>query len=86
MNFRKAFDDMMSWVNEYSKQYLDVQTKSYLYEYDLNSLERQRCQYVLKYTLERFMKVLAPMCSFLAEDAYQNYLFKSKDSVFLEEL
>jgi isoleucyl-tRNA synthetase len=86
MNFRKAFDDMMSWVNEYSKQYLDVETKSYLYEYDLNSLERQRCQYVLKYTLERFMKVLAPMCSFLAEDAYQNYLFKSKDSVFLEEL
>lgn len=31
------------------------------------------------------MKVLAPMTSFLAEDAYQNYEFKKHSSVFMEE-
>jgi len=84
MNFRKAFEELMSWVADFSSQYLDVQTKSYLYEYDLDSEERQKCQYVLKFALERFMKALAPMCSFLAEDAYQNYLFKTEKSVFME--
>lgn len=84
MNFRKAFEEMMSWVSEFSSQYLDVETKSFLYEYDLDSDERQRCQYVLKFALERFMKVLAPMCSFLAEDAYQHYMFKEQESVFME--
>lgn len=86
MNFRKVFEELMSWVTEFSSQYLDVQTKSYLYEYDLDSEERQKCQYVLKFALESFMKSLAPVCSFLAEDAYQNYLFKTKDSVFMEQL
>jgi len=84
MNFRKAFDELMSWVSDFSSQYLDVDTKSYLYEYELDSNERLRCQYVLKYTLERFMKALAPLCSFLAEDAYQNYEFKKYDSLFFE--
>lgn len=84
MNFRKVFEEMMSWVSEFSSQYLDVETKSFLYEYDLDSDERQRCQYVLKFALERFMKVLAPMCSFLAEDAYQHYMFKEQESVFME--
>jgi isoleucyl-tRNA synthetase len=86
MDFRKAFEEMMSWVTEFSSQYLDVQTKSFLYECDLESEERQKCQYVLKFALEKFMKVLAPMCSFLAEDAYQNYLFKDNSSVFMEKL
>lgn len=86
MNFRKVFEELMAWVTEFSSQYLDVETKSYLYEYDLNSENRQKCQYVLKSALEKFMKVLAPMCSFLAEDAYQNYLFKSEESVFMEVL
>ncbi len=85
-NFRKVFEELMAWVSEFSSQYLDNPTKSYLYEYDVNSDERQQCQYVLKYALERFMKVLAPMCSFLAEDAYQNYLFKQDVSVFMEKM
>jgi isoleucyl-tRNA synthetase len=86
MNFRKVFEELMSWVSDFSSQYLDVETKSYLYEYKLESVERQTCQYVLKFALEKFMKALAPMCSFLAEDAYQNYLFKSEKSVFMENL
>jgi len=85
-NFRKSFEELMSWVSDFSSQYLNVETKSYLYEYDLDSEERQRCQYVLKFALEKFMKALAPMCSFLAEDAYQNYLFREQESVFFEKL
>jgi isoleucyl-tRNA synthetase len=85
-NFRKVFEELMSWVSEFSSQYLDNQTKSFLYEYDVNSDERQQCQYVLRYALERFMKVLAPMCSFLAEDAYQHYEFKQDVSVFMEKM
>lgn len=84
MEFKKSFQELMNWVNDFSSQYLDLETKSHLYEYDTYSEERQRCQYVLKYSLERFMKALAPMCSFLAEDAYQNYPFKKNKSVFLE--
>lgn len=76
----------MSWVSEFSSQYLDVETKTYLYEYNVGSDERLRCQYVMKCNLEKFMKVLAPMCSFLSEDAYQNYEFKKYDSVFKEML
>lgn len=85
-NFRKVFEELMSWVSDFSSQYLDVETKSFLYEYDLGSEDRLRCQYVLKYCLEKFMRGLSPMCSFLAEDAYQNYLFKEFDSVFMEKL
>jgi isoleucyl-tRNA synthetase len=43
------------------------------------------CQYVLKDCLEKMMKVVAPMTPFVAEDAYQNYLFKKEDSLFMEE-
>jgi isoleucyl-tRNA synthetase len=86
MNFRRVYEELMSWVSDFSSQYLDNETKSFLYEYDLESEERQKCQYVMKVCLEGFMKLLAPMCSFLAEDAYQNYLFKDKESVFFEQL
>jgi isoleucyl-tRNA synthetase len=75
----------MTWASEFSSSYLDNQTKSFLYEYDLDSVERLRCQYVLKYALEKFMKVLAPMTSFLVEDAYQNYEFKKHKSIFMED-
>lgn len=85
-NFRKVFEELMNWVSDFSSQYLDVETKSFLYEYDVDSEERLRCQYVLKECLEKFMKVLAPVCSFLSEDAYQNYEFKQYNSVFMELL
>lgn len=84
-NYRRSFEEVMNWVSDFSSQYLDNQTKSHLYEYEVESEERLRCQSVLKYCLERFMKVLAPMTSFLAEDAYQNYEFKKHNSVFMEE-
>lgn len=83
-NFRKVYEEVMYWVSDFSSHYLDVETKSFLYEYDLNSEERLRSQWVLKYCLEKLLKVLAPVCSFLAEDAYQHYEFRKYDSVFKE--
>lgn len=85
-NFRKVSDTFMSWLTSFSADYLDLETKSYLYEYDVDSVERLRCQFVMKDALERMLKVLAPMTPFLAEDAYQNYEFKKQDSVYFEEL
>lgn len=85
-NFRKVSDTLMPWLAKFSGDYLDVETKSYLYEYDVDSLERLRCQYVMKDALEKMLKVLAPVTPFLAEDAYQNYEFKKHSSVYFEEL
>lgn len=84
-NFRKVFDEIMSWLSDFSSQYLDLETKSYLYEYGLNSEERQTCQYVLNHNLFLLLKMLAPVCSFLAEDGYENYEFKEKESIFMEK-
>lgn len=83
--FKFVLREVMTWVSEVSSFYLDDVTKSYLYEYDLDSEDRMRCQYVLKDCAERMLRVLAPMTPFLAEDAYQNYLFKSEESVFMLE-
>ena len=77
--------EVVAWVSELSSSYLDDTTKSFLYECDLSDPERMNCQYVLKDCLEKMMKVLGPMTPFLAEDAYQNYLFKKEDSLFMEE-
>jgi len=85
-NFRKVYEELMSWVLDFSSQYLDVETKTYLYEGEVGSEERLRCQFVMREALEKFLKVLAPVCSFLAEDAYQHYEFKKYDSVFKESL
>ena len=84
-NFRKVFDEIMNWVSDFSSQYLDLETKSYLYEYDVDSVERQTCQYVLNHNLLLLLKMLAPVCSFLAEDGYEHYEFKENESIFMEK-
>lgn len=83
-DFKFVLREVMKWVSEVSSFYLDDVTKSFLYEYELDSNERMDCQYVLKDCAEKMMKVLAPMTPFLAEDAYQHYEFKKFDSVFME--
>jgi isoleucyl-tRNA synthetase len=83
-DFKFVLREVMKWVSEVSSFYLDDVTKSFLYEYELDSPERMDCQYVLKDCAEKMMKVLAPMTPFLAEDAYQHYEFKKFDSVFME--
>ena len=83
-DFRKSYDSLVKWTVDFSSFYLDNDTKHELYETGYSE-SRSRCQYVLKYGLERFIKALAPMCPFLAEDAYQNYELKKEKSVFLEQ-
>jgi len=84
--FKFVLRELVTWVSELSSFYLDDATKSFLYEYDLDSNERRNCQYVLKNCVDKMLRVLAPMTPFLAEDAYQNYLFKEEGSVFMLEL
>jgi isoleucyl-tRNA synthetase len=84
-DFKFVLREVVAWVSELSSSYLDDTTKSFLYECDLDGVERLNCQYVLKDCLEKMVKVLAPMTPFLVEDAYQNYLFKKCDSVFMEQ-
>jgi len=83
-NFKYVLREVMAWVSEMSSFYLNDTTKSFLYEYDLDSDERMTAQYVLKDSLEKMLKVLAPITPFLVEDAYQNYEFKKHESVFME--
>ena len=83
-DFKFVLREVMAWVSDLSSSYLDDETKSYLYEGDLEDVERKNCQFVLKDSLEKMMKVLAPMTPFLAEDAYQNYLFAKEESLFYE--
>jgi len=85
-DYRTVLQTLVTWVNRFSGQYLDLETKSHLYEYSVDSTERLKCQQVLYTNLMKFLKVLAPMLSFLAEDAYQNLELKNKESVFMEEL
>lgn len=84
-DFRKVLDLLSTSVLTFSSQYLDNDTKSDLYEYTLDSMERRRCQYVMKEFFETFVKYLSPLCPFLSEDAYQNYEFKEFNSVFMEK-
>jgi len=83
-DFKFVLREVMAWVSDLSSSYLDDETKSYLYEGELDDVERKNCQFVLKDSLEKMMRVLAPMTPFLAEDAYQNYLFGKEESLFYE--
>lgn len=83
--FKKLLDMLLFTVTTFSSKYLDLETKSHLYEFSLDSDERQRCQYVLNYFFKKFTSCLAPLCPFLSEDAYQNYSFRKNESVFMEK-
>ena len=83
--FKKVLELLFSSVTTFSSKYLDNDTKAELYESELNSENRQRCQFVMKDFFETFVKCLSPLCPFLSEDAYQNYEFKTKASVFMEK-
>lgn len=84
MNLRGVYDNLTSFVKDYSSRYLDLELKCDLYEAELTSEKRLRKQEVLYKTLLNLLKVLAYVTPFLAEDAYQNLPdnLKDKESVF----
>ncbi len=65
-----------------SSIYLDV-LKDRLYTWKENGVPRRSSQTVIFYILESLMGLMAPILSFLAEESYQHYAFKTKESIFL---
>ena len=70
---------------EMSAFYLDI-TKDRLYTFPKKSLERKQAQTVLYHLINQLLVLMAPITSFLSEEAY-SYFNKQekKESVFLED-
>jgi len=69
-------------VYEISSLYLDI-SKDRLYTFAKNSTQRRSCQAVLYEILLALLKILAPIISFTAEEAYRE-LFPTGGSVHLQ--
>ncbi len=65
--------------------YLDI-LKDRLYTFKSDSLERRAAQWVLYNIAESLIKLIAPILSFTAEEAWQHLPFKKTESVFLEKM
>lgn len=66
-----------------SSHYLDI-IKDRLYTWRTDGLERRSCQTVVYLLTENLIKMMAPITSFLSEEAYGHFSGKQKDSVFME--
>ena len=64
--------------------YLDI-IKDRLYTFSKKSLERRKAQTVLYHLIDRLLPLMAPITSFLSEEAYSYLPGKIKESVFLED-
>jgi isoleucyl-tRNA synthetase len=67
-----------------SAVYLDV-LKDRLYTWKETGIPRRSSQTVIYYMLESLMGVMAPILSFLAEESYKHYAFKTAESIFLTD-
>jgi isoleucyl-tRNA synthetase len=82
--FNKAYEEIHNYCNIYlSSFYLD-HLKDRLYTFGKNSPERKSAQTVLHLILNDLLKIIAPILSFTAEEAYQLLPWKTQASVFLE--
>ncbi|MCJ8276148.1 MAG: class I tRNA ligase family protein, partial [Bdellovibrionales bacterium] len=66
-----------------SAHYLDI-IKDRLYTWKTDGVDRRSCQTVIYILTENLIKVMAPLTSFLSEEAYSHFPGKTKDSIFLE--
>jgi isoleucyl-tRNA synthetase len=67
-----------------SSVYLDV-LKDRLYTWKENGVPRRGSQTVLFHICETLMSLMAPILSFLAEETYSHYAFKTTESIFLKD-
>ena len=84
-SFYRATQLIFNFCNlDLSSFYLDI-LKDRLYTFSPNSPERQSAQFVLYHILESLLKLIAPILSFTAEEAYQAWkgLANKKDSIFI---
>ncbi len=84
--FNKAYEQLHNYCNLYlSSFYLD-HLKDRLYTYGKNSAERRSGQTALYHILNALVRLLAPLLSFTAEEAYQLLPWGAEnDSIFMED-
>ncbi len=66
-----------------SSHYLDI-IKDRLYTWKTDGPERRSCQTVVYLLTEKLIRLMAPITSFLSEEAYSHFAGKQKESVFME--
>lgn len=83
--FNKAYEEIYRFCNvSLSSFYLD-HLKDRLYTYGKKSLERKSAQTALYHILYGLLKIIAPILSFTAEEAYQCIPWERRESIFLED-
>jgi isoleucyl-tRNA synthetase len=83
--FNKVYEEIHHYCNIWlSSFYLD-HLKDRLYTYGVKSRERKSAQTALSCILMTLLKLIAPILSFTAEEAYQSLPWKSQSSIFLED-
>ena len=66
-----------------SNHYLDM-IKDRLYTWKKEGLERRSCQTAIYLLTEALIKIMAPLTSFLSEEAYGYFPGRSKETIFME--
>lgn len=87
-SFYKVCQKIFNFCNlDLSSFYLDI-LKDRLYTFHPESHQRRSAQFALYHILEELLKLIAPILSFTAEEAYLSWenLKPKKDSIFLEVL
>ena len=82
--FYKVYQQLNHFFTvQMSAFYLDI-IKDRLYTFSQKSLERRQAQTALYHLIDRLLPLMAPITSFLSEEAYTYFKKEKKDSVFLE--
>jgi len=83
--FYQVYELIYDFCNlDLSSFYLDY-LKDRLYTYFRDSIERRAARTALWNILNTLLKLLAPILSFTAEEAYQSLPCREKESIFLED-
>lgn len=84
--FHQVFHAIYNFcVTDMSAFYLDI-LKDRLYTFKSDSPERRAAQWVLYNIADSLIKLIAPILSFTAEEAWQHLPFKKTESVFLDRM
>lgn len=84
--FHQVFHSVHNFcVTDMSSFYLDI-LKDRLYTFRADSYERRAAQWVLFNIAESLIKLIAPILSFTAEEAWKHLTFKDEESVFLSKM
>ena len=83
--FHKVYQQLNHFFTvKLSAFYLDI-IKDRLYTFSKRSLERKKAQTVLFQLIDKLLPLMAPITSFLSEEAYSYLPKKPKESIFLED-